>query len=265
VLIPRNIHEQLFLEALDYVGLDERCIVLFLVPGPHPQNGPGIAYLPPPDPDQLDYVVFQRVGLDRLYEYRQQHRFAAFRKIDDAPLGAIGTELCHEARHGVQFDAYGPHFIEIDQILRRTLPNDPALYRQIPMEYDANRVAARFAGERYAGEVQAMAADARFEQYTLDYDAGERNLLDATTAMLWQHADPQTPDRDGQTLEEVVADLADGVRQWQANRNQPWAHCVARGAAQPRVVAVPSERRARAEVLSKLKLRLRKLRRAWGR
>lgn len=106
-----------------------------------------------------------------------------------------------------------------------------------PAEYDASRVAARFARERYGGELEAMAADHRFEQYTLVYGE-ERDLLDPTLEMLWQHADQNAPDREGQTLGAAVAELTAGVRQWRADRQQPWARCVERAEGQPRVVEV---------------------------
>lgn len=237
MLIPRNTHERFFLDALEYVGLDERCTVLFLVAGERPPDAVEVAYLPPPDPDYLSYCVFRRVGEARVYEYRSQHRFAAFQDVGDGPLAGFAVELCHEARHGVQFEQYGPQFNEINEILRRALPNDPVLYRQIPTEYDANRVAALFARGRYAGDLEAMAADHRFEQYTLHYHE-ERDLLEPTLEMLWQHADPNAPDRDGKTLGEIVAELVEGTRQWQADRQQPWSRCVEREEGQPGVVVV---------------------------
>ncbi len=244
MLIARDTHERLFLEALDYVGLDERCTVLFLVAGERPPDAVEVAYLPPPDPDYLSYCVFRRVGEARIYEYRSQHRFAAFQDVEDGPLAGVAVELCHEAQHGVQFEQYGPQFNEINEIVRRALPNDPALYRQIPTEYDANRVAALFARDRYSGDLEAMAADHRFEQYTLHYDA-ERDLLEPTLEMLWQHADPNTADRDGKTLCEVVAELAEGSRQWQAARGDPWRRCVERLETQECVVIVDDGKRIR--------------------
>lgn len=67
------------------------------------------------------------VGSDLLHEYCSIHRFMAFVHIDDAPIGAVATELRHEAQHAHHFNQYGPHFIELDRILRDLVRSNTAV------------------------------------------------------------------------------------------------------------------------------------------
>lgn len=234
MVIPRPEHERLFRQALDFNGIDERCTVLLIVAAACPPERIEVAYLPPPDPSHLGAKVLEHVGLDRLQQYRNQHR------IDDGPLGGYAAMLVHEARHAVQFEALGPDFDESDQLLRETLLmlEWPIAYERLPSEIDANRTAANFVLERYPEERAALAADRRYRRYTIDHEEFP-DLIEPTLALLWDYCDGSERQPNGRTLGEIIEEHADGARRWQADRKeygQPG--CVPRESGLPAVVVI---------------------------
>src|SRR2546425_194313 len=110
MLIQRDEHIRLLTDALADAGVAENTTTLFLVAGTPQAEEAEVVYIPPPSVQRINYPLLERVGPTRLHEYNGLHRFAAYQEVDDAPLGAIATELRHETQHAVQFNGYGPHF-----------------------------------------------------------------------------------------------------------------------------------------------------------
>jgi hypothetical protein len=118
MLIQRDEHIRLLTDALADAGVAENTTTLFLVAGTPQAEEAEVVYIPPPSVQRINYPLLERVGPTRLHEYNGLHRFAAYQEVDDAPLGAIATELRHETQHAVQFNGYGPHFADLNQLLR---------------------------------------------------------------------------------------------------------------------------------------------------
>jgi hypothetical protein len=167
----------------------EETTVLFLIPTTPPTGEAEVIYQAPPDPTRMNYAALAAVGAQRLYEYRVIHRFAAYQEVDEAPFTAIATELRHEAQHARQFDLFGPKFHELDRILRDLVREHPsARYEGIPTERDANRAASAYASEHYPDDLEAMAEDDRFRQYTVEIRPVE-DLIEETVGMIRQRLD----------------------------------------------------------------------------
>jgi hypothetical protein len=219
-------------------GVPEEATVFFRVEGAPDSGQAEVAYVAPSDPGQLSYAVLQAVGGARLYEYRGLHRFATFREID-ASTGALAAGLRHEAQHANQFNRLGPHFVELDSILRGLVgTNDVFGYEDIPSEREANLAAARFIHRRFHDDLEAMAEDSRFRQYTGDV-VGVDDLLESTVAVIWQIASRDQPDaHTGRQLGEVVDELEQSVRLWQEDVESGRIRSLSRGDSQPAVVDV---------------------------
>lgn len=239
--IPRDTHVELFQQAHAVADVPEETTVLFLIPTTPPTGEAEVIYQAPPDPTRMNYAALAAVGAQRLYEYRIIHRFAAYQDVDEAPFSAIATELRHEAQHARQFDLLGPKFHELDRILRDLVREHPsARYEGIPSERDANRAASAYASEHYPDDLEAMAEDDRFRQYTVEITSVE-DLIEETVGMIRQLAErDQTDEHTGRPLGDVVDELAADAREWRdavasgANRR------VARNADQDGVVRLPT-------------------------
>jgi hypothetical protein len=237
--ISADQHIELLRGALADAEVPEQTTVLFRIAASPPEGEAEIAYVAPPDAGRINYAAMQAVGSDRLHEYRGIHRFLAFVDVADAPLGALGTELRHEAQHARQFNQHGPHFIDLDRILRDIVRGNTAVrYEQIPSERDANAAARVFALASYAEDLAAMARDDRFQQYTVDVAAAD-DLLAETLALLWEHAPRDQIDaHTGRALGEVVDELADASATWHQQVSAGADFRVNRDAGQAAVVEV---------------------------
>lgn len=242
MLILRDEHVRLLTDALADAGVAENTTTFFLVAGRPRAREAEVVYIPPPHPSRINYPLLERVGSQLLHQYNGLHRFAAYQEADEAPLGAIATELRHEAQHAVQFNLYGPDFVELNQLLRdlvRTAGGAP--YEEIPSERDANRAAAEYAAEKYPGDLDAMDADERFRQYTVEV-ASVGDLLAEMVEMVWQFAgQDETDDHTQRPLGEVVNELREGATAWNEQIEAGADRSVSRQGAQQAVVEVPAE------------------------
>jgi hypothetical protein len=124
VLISRDEHVHLVTDALADAGVAATTTTLFLVVG-RPQAGEAeVVYIPPPHLWRDNYPVLARLGSALLHEYDGLHRFAAYQEVEEAPLGALATELRHEAQHAHQFNRYGPDFVELNPAPPRPCSRD---------------------------------------------------------------------------------------------------------------------------------------------
>jgi hypothetical protein len=188
MLISRDEHVRFLADALSDAGIPENTTTFFVVAGSPEADEAEVVYIPPPHAWRTNYPLLERIGSQRLHEYDGLHRFGAYQEVDDAPRGAIATELRHEAQHAFQFKLFGPDFIELNQLLRDLVrTTGGARYEAIPSERDANRAAAEYAVERYPDDPEAMAGDERFRQYTVEVPAVE-DLLGETVEMIWRLA-----------------------------------------------------------------------------
>jgi hypothetical protein len=242
VLIPRDEHIRFLTDALADAGVAENTTALFLVAGTPQAEEAEVVYIPPPNVWRINYPLLGRIGSERLHEYDQLHRFAAYQEVDDAPLGAIATELRHETQHAVQFNLYGPDFVELNQLLRDLVrATHGAQYEEIPSERDANRTAAKYAADHHADDLEAMAGDVRFHQYTSDPEA-VGDLLAETVEMVWQLADrEQTDEHTQRPLGEVVDELRRDAEDWHRQVENGADFSVTRQGEQQAVVEVPIE------------------------
>lgn len=182
------------LEAADVI---EASTVLYVVTGDHDLGNVEMAYLPP-NGYELSYEVLRRVGEERLHEGNGLHRLAVFERVRDAPLGGLAAMFRHELRHAEQFHVYGPGLFELNGHLRAALgvgtrAAECERYVAMPLEYDANRVAAAYAREQHVDCLEEMAADDRFAPYAHnDYDDRADDLLEATLAAVNEHVDPDS-------------------------------------------------------------------------
>jgi hypothetical protein len=140
----------------------EPSTVLFVVTGAHDLDNVETAYLPP-NAHQPDYEALRRVGEQRLQEYNGLHRVALFKVVRDGDPAGFASMLRHELRHAEQFHRYGPGLFELNGHLRAALgvgtrADEMGLYESIPTEYDANKIAAAYAHEHYAGALPTMAS-----------------------------------------------------------------------------------------------------------
>jgi hypothetical protein len=241
VVISRDEHLELLAQALADAEVAENTTTLFRVEG-SPQAGESeVVYIPPPHAWRDNYPLLARVGSELLQEHNGLHRFAVYYEIDDAPLGALATELRHEAQHAVQFNQYGPNFVELNQLLRDLVRSTGgANYEAIPSERDANAAAADYAVEHYAHDLGAMASDQRFCQYTVEI-AQVEDLLAETVAMVWQLADRQEIDQHTQRpLGEVVDELQRDASEWNQRVEDGADFTVQRHGDQQAVVEVPA-------------------------
>jgi hypothetical protein len=241
VQLPRDVHVRLFGDALADAGVAEDTTVVFLVEGHARDEEAEVVYIPPPHAWRHNYPLLERVGEARIHENGGLHRFAAYQEVDDAPLGAIATELRHEVQHAVQFNQYGPHFAELNQLLRDLVRiTGRAAYEEIPSERDANHAAAAYAANHYADDLPAMADDDRFRQYTGEI-ANVNDLLAGTVAMVWQlAARDQRDEHAGRRLGEVVDELAENVAEWHRRVIAGADLSVRREADQEAVVEIPA-------------------------
>ncbi len=242
MLIPRDEHVRLLTAALADADVAENTTTLFLVAARPRADEAEVVYIPPPHPWRINYSLLERISSQLLHAYNGLHRFLAYQEVDEASLGAIATELRHEAQHAVQFNLHGPEFAELNQLLRdlvRTTGGIP--YEEIPSECDANRAAAEYAAEEYPDDLEAMARDERFRQYTVEV-AAVGDLLAETVAMVWQLADPDETDEHTQRpLSEVVDELRQGASEWNEQVEADADRSVSRQEAQQAVVEVPVE------------------------
>jgi hypothetical protein len=241
VLIPRDEHVHLLTDALADADVPESTTTLFLVAG-RPRSGEAeVVYIPPPHVWRENYPLLERIGSDCLHEYNGLHRFAAYREVDEAPLGALATELRHEAQHALQFNRYGPHFVELNQLLRDLVrTTGEARYEDIPPERDANTAAAEFAAKHHADDIQTMVDDERFRRYTVEI-ASVEDLLAETVAMVWRLADREQIDEHTQRrLDEVVDELQQSAAEWHEQVEAGGDFSVSRHGDQQAVVELPS-------------------------
>jgi hypothetical protein len=239
VQIPEADHLQLFHRALEDADVDEATTALFRIAAAVHDGEAEVAYLAPPSPGRINYAAMQAVGSDVLHDYDGLHRFLAYVEIPDAPLSAIATELRHEAQHARQFNLYGPHFVDLDRILRDLVrTGGAAAYEQLPSERDANAAARAFALEQYADDLARMTGDARFRQYTVEVDAAD-DLVGETLALIWENASrDQVDDPTGRPLGDVVDELAGDVSDWHQRVADSGVVKVLRTAAQQPLVNV---------------------------
>jgi hypothetical protein len=242
VLIPCDEHVRLLTNALADAGVAENTTTLFLVAGRPRADEAEVVYIPPPHPSRINYPLLERVGWQLLHQYNGLHRFAAYQEADEAPLVAIATALRHEAQHAIQFNLYGPDFAELNQLLRdlvRTTGGAP--YEEIPTERDANRAAAEYAAEKYPDDLEAMAADERFRQYTGEV-AAVGDLLAETVEMVWQLVGrDETDEHTQRPIGEIVAELRQGAAEWNEQIEAGADRSASRQEAQQAVVEVPAE------------------------
>ena len=237
--ISERDHVTLFHEALADAGVDETTTVLFRIAAPVPEGEAEVTYLPPPAPGRVNYAAMRAVGSDLLHDYDGLHRFLAFAEIPEASHGAIATEMRHEGQHAQHFNLYGQHFVDLDRILRDIVRASGAVpYEQLPSERDANAAARAFALANYSDDLEWMAGDARFLQYTRD-SARADDLLAETLKRIWENATrDQTDDHTGRPLGEVVDELAADAARWHQRVADDGVALVERTAGQLAVVAV---------------------------
>jgi len=173
--------------------LVEESTVLFVVSDEHDLDNVEMAYLPP-NGHHLPYEVLRRVGEGRLHEYSGLHRFASFQTVRNGALTGFAAMLRHELRHAEQFHRYGSGLFELDGHLRAALDvhtraAERDRYETVPIEYDANRVAASYVSDHHPEDQDALAADERFAVYARDYDSRADDLLGATLKAVNEHVD----------------------------------------------------------------------------
>lgn len=194
VEIPESWIRETWPAQLAIADVIEASTVLYVATGEHDLGNVEMAYLPP-NGYELAYEVLRRVGEERLHDANGLHRLAVFQRVRDAPLGGLAAMLRHELRHAEQFNAYGPGLFELNGHLRAALgvgarAAEREHYEAMPLEYDANCVAAAYAREQHAGDLEAMAADDRLAPYARnDYDDRADDLLEATLAAVNEHVD----------------------------------------------------------------------------
>jgi hypothetical protein len=198
-------------------ALNQATTVLFVVSGEHNLSRAEAAYLSP-NGYELSYEVLRAVGEQRLHDVNGLHRFALFQGVADGPLHGFVAMLRHELRHAEQFHEFGPGLFELDGHLRAALgvgliAAERERYESIPIEYDANRVAAAYVRAQDGDALAEIGADERFAAYSRDYDAWDDDLLERTLAAVSEHADLDS-DWNGQPLSVDIAAQYDHARQW---------------------------------------------------
>jgi hypothetical protein len=241
VQVPRDEHVRLFRDALADANVAEDTTVLFVVEGHAQAEEAQVVYIPPPHAWRHNYPLLERLGEARLHEYGGLHRFAAYQEVDDAPLGAIATELRHEVQHAIQFNQYGPHFAELNQLVRDLVRTTGCrAYEEIPSERDANHAATEYAANRYSEDLPVMGDDDRFRQYTLE-SLNVGDLLADTVALVWDLTARDQPDEHtGRPIGEVVDELAENAADWHRDVIAGLDLSVRRAEGQEAVVEVPA-------------------------
>lgn len=156
--IPEDWIRETWAAQLTSADVIEASIVLYVVTDGHDLSKVEMAYLPP-NGAELAYEVLRRVGEERLDQANGLHRLAIFQRVRDAPLGGLAAMLRHELRHAEQFHAFGPGLFELNGHLRAALgvgtrAAEREQYEVVPLEYDANRVAAAYAHANHGDELE---------------------------------------------------------------------------------------------------------------
>jgi hypothetical protein len=114
-------------------------------------------------------------------------------------------------------------------------------YEEIPSERDANGAATEYAAEQFPDDLEAMADDDRFRQYTGEV-AAVGDLLTETVDIVWQLADrAQTDEHTRRPLGEVVDELRRDAENWHRQVENGADFSVTRQGEQQAVVDVPIE------------------------
>jgi hypothetical protein len=206
-------------QLLADAGLNEATTILFVVSGEHDLVRVETAYLSP-NGYELSYEVLRAVGEQRLHEVNGLHRFAVFQMVAEGPLPGFAAMLRHELRHAEQLHEFGHGLFELDGHLRAALgvgrvAAEREQYEAIPIEYDANRIAAGYVRAHHGDALAELGADERFAAYTRDDDEWDDDVLERTLAAVNQHADLDS-DWNGQPLRADVAAQYEHARQWNA-------------------------------------------------